>query len=108
MKSEPVIRMSGRANLDLIECYANLGSRGPLAPRRFRRTAVKTFQALACRLDMGAPHESANPSLTGLRCASVLRFGYHLIFYRPIDDGIEVIRVLHALRDIPELSEDGG
>ena len=27
-------------------------------------------------------------------------FEKHLIFYRPIKDGIEVIRVLHASRDL--------
>ena len=26
--------------------------------------------------------------------------GNHLIFYRPIDDGIELVRVLHGARDI--------
>ena len=29
--------------------------------------------------------------------------GNYLIFYRPTTDGIEVIRVLHGARDIPEL-----
>lgn len=27
--------------------------------------------------------------------------GNHLIFYRPLDDGIEIIRVLQGARDIP-------
>jgi len=34
-------------------------------------------------------------------------FPKHLIFYRPIKDGVEVIRVLHSSRDIAGLfSED--
>jgi toxin ParE1/3/4 len=27
-------------------------------------------------------------------------FGRYVIFYRPLDDGIEVVRVLHGARDI--------
>jgi len=29
--------------------------------------------------------------------------GNYLVFYRPASDGIEIIRVLHGARDIPEL-----
>ena len=32
--------------------------------------------------------------------------GNYLIFYRPINQGIEVIRVLHGARDIQSLFED--
>jgi toxin ParE1/3/4 len=38
----------------------------------------------------------------------VRRFRNYLIFYRPTDGGIEVIRVLHAARDISSiLAEEG-
>ncbi len=31
--------------------------------------------------------------------------GSYVIFYRPIDDGIEVARILHGARDFPPLFE---
>ncbi|MDF5714977.1 MAG: type II toxin-antitoxin system RelE/ParE family toxin [Rhizonema sp. NSF051] len=31
--------------------------------------------------------------------------GNYLIFYRPVNQGIEVIRVLHGARDIPSIFE---
>lgn len=34
--------------------------------------------------------------------------GRYVMFYRPRDDGIEVVRVLHSARDIEWISEDGG
>lgn len=34
----------------------------------------------------------------GLRSIS---YANYLIFYRPIDDGIEIVRVLHGSRDLP-------
>ena len=38
----------------------------------------------------------------------VAGFPNHLIFYRPIESGVEVIRVLHASRDIESLFGGGG
>jgi len=38
--------------------------------------------------------------LSGLRGFPV---GNYVIFYQPVDDGIEIVRVLHGARDIPEL-----
>jgi toxin ParE1/3/4 len=33
-------------------------------------------------------------------------FAKHLIFYRPIEDGIEVIRILHASRDLAAVLDE--
>ena len=42
----------------------------------------------------------ARPIMAGVRSWGIRGFPNHLIFYRPTDDRIEVIRVLHAARDI--------
>ena len=61
---------------------------------------------LARNPGIGEPYSVRNPRLAGLRCSSVKRFPKHLIFYRPVPEGIEVIRVLHGSRDaIPLLEE---
>jgi toxin ParE1/3/4 len=41
-----------------------------------------------------------------IRCYPMHRFANWLIFYRPADDGIEVIRVLHGARDVDALLAD--
>ena len=47
----------------------------------------------------------ARPDLApGLRASPV---GNYVIFYRPIHDGIEVVRVLHGARDIPAVFRKG-
>ena len=38
----------------------------------------------------------------GVRSTSI---GNYIIFYRPIDDGIEVLRIFHAARDIRSIDE---
>lgn len=55
---------------------------------------------------IGAHYEVVNPRLQGLRCARVRRFRNYLVFYRPIEGGIDVIRVLHAPRNIAAILED--
>ena len=54
---------------------------------------------------MGERHESPHPRFAGLRVWRIQGFPNHLIFYRPIDGGIEVVRVLHAARDIDRALE---
>jgi toxin ParE1/3/4 len=52
-----------------------------------------------------------SPAIGRLRseCASNLRrfpIGHYLIFYRPIDDGIAVARVLRGSRDLESLFDE--
>jgi len=44
-----------------------------------------------------------NPEFTGVRMWRVKGFRRYLIFYRPIEDGIEIVRVIHSSRDIAAL-----
>jgi toxin ParE1/3/4 len=37
--------------------------------------------------------------LADLRAWPILRFFNYVIYYRPVPDGIEVVRILHAARD---------
>jgi toxin ParE1/3/4 len=84
----------------LAACYAYIGERNPDAARRFRLAAEATLAALARMPGIGEPFDAANPRLQGLRTAQVRRFRNYLIFYLPVAGGIEVIRVLHAARNI--------
>ena len=34
-------------------------------------------------------------------------YGRYIIFYIPIDDGIDVVRVLHSSRDVDAVFEEG-
>jgi toxin ParE1/3/4 len=94
------------ARVDLAGCYAYISERNPDGAHRFRLAAKATFEALAMTPGMGAPYEVTNPRLHGLRCSRVGRFRNYLIFYRPITGGIEVIRVLHAARNIRAILEE--
>jgi toxin ParE1/3/4 len=72
---------------------------------RFYDAAAATFEKLARMPGMGERHESPHPRLAGLRVWRIEGFPNHLIFYRPIEGGIEVVRVLHGARDIDRALE---
>lgn len=73
---------------------------------RFLSAAEEAFRLLARMPAMGSRRNFANPRLSGLRPWRVPGFEMHLIFYRAIPGGIEVLRVLHGSRDVPSILED--
>src|SRR6266446_648948 len=94
-----------QAEQDLEDLALYLGQNSPAAATRFLDAAERTFGLLAVMSGLGAPYPLTNPNLQGLRHHSVQGFRNHLIFYLPISDGIEVIRVLHGTRDISSILE---
>jgi toxin ParE1/3/4 len=72
---------------------------------RFYDATAATFETLARMPGMGEHRESSNPRLSGLHVWRVEGFPNHLIFYRPIDGGIEIVRLLHGARDIDSALE---
>lgn len=54
---------------------------------------------------IGERHKSRRPRLAELRIFRVKGFENHLVFYRPIEAGIEVVRILHGARDIDDALE---
>jgi toxin ParE1/3/4 len=52
---------------------------------------------------IGSPWESDHRRCRDLRCWPVRGFPNHLVFYRPVRGGIDLIRVLHAARDLERL-----
>jgi len=70
---------------------------------RFLDAAEASFESLAVTPEMGSVRRYNDPALVDVRMWRVAAFPNHLIFYRPIERGIEVIRVLHAKRDIESL-----
>ena len=70
---------------------------------RFYQAAEETFALIATQPRMGRARSFGTPYLKGVRMCLMKEFERHLIFYRPLKDGIEVLRVVHGARDIEEL-----
>lgn len=92
-----------RAKHDLIEQALYIARQDPDAADRFLNALEQAFDTLANMPEMGALRHLDNPALEGIRMWPIKGFEKHLIFYRPIDGGIEVIRILNAARDIENI-----
>jgi toxin ParE1/3/4 len=77
---------------------------------RFYAVAEAAFGRLASVPGMGTRFEVTNPAFGEIRYLPFpSRFKKYLVFYRPVADGVEIVRVLHGARDIQSiLSDDFG
>jgi len=92
------------AERDLIEQFLFLGeSSGEPTARRFLTAAYATFDQLAEMPRMGFRRTFRKPRLSNTRLWRVNGFEKHLILYRPVKQGIRVLRVIHGARDIERL-----
>jgi toxin ParE1/3/4 len=99
-------RILPAADRDLDDQAAYLTSEASLeAALRFYDAASSTFAKLADMAGIGERWPSTNPRLTDIRVWRIDHFDKHLIFYRPVDDGIEIVRIIHAARDIDAVLE---
>jgi toxin ParE1/3/4 len=94
-----------RARQELEDIAAYIGAARPSAAERFLDAAEQAFTLLSQNPGMGRAWASSSPRLQGVRSWTLPRFKRYRIFYRPIEDGIEVLHVFHAARDIETLLE---
>ena len=89
------------ATQDLREAAAHLAAEvDAVTARRFIDAVEQAFELLARQPGIGTPRYAVELDWPGLRTHPVQRFPY-LIFYVEQTDHLDVLRVLHAHRDIP-------
>ncbi len=72
---------------------------------RFLEAVERSFKQLAGMPAMGVSYDAIAPELKGMRRFRVDGFEDYLVFYFPLKDGIEVVRVIHGARDLEALFE---
>jgi len=90
--AQPILLPAAEADLDTI--WLSIATENPAAADRFLDRILERCQALAEFPGMGSQRADLAPALR------MSPLGEYLIFYRPIDDGIEVVRGLHGRRRI--------
>jgi toxin ParE1/3/4 len=90
----PHVLTRPRAEIDLLEIWRYIAQDSPANADRMLDRIRDALNRLAAIPFMGQARFDLAP---GLRMFPV---GNYLIFFRPIEDGIQVIRVLHGKRNI--------
>lgn len=95
----PLIERTDAANRDLISIAEYIAGENPDAAERVLDAVENKCNQLLENPRMGA---ECNDLADGLRQFWVSPYPY-VLFYRIIDEGIRLIRVLHGHRDIPSV-----
>ena len=90
-------RVSDAARSDLDEIWFYIAQDDPDAADKFIQSLVQRFPIIASQPEIGRKREELAPRLRSFPV------GRYLIFYRPIDSGVEIARVLQGARDFPPL-----
>lgn len=93
-----------RAKADLIDHYLFIGGDNLDAAERFLAAAEAAFEKLVGMPRMGRRWLSDDVRLDGTRVWPMPGWKY-LIFYRPVESGIDIIRVLHGAQDVIAIIE---
>ena len=92
-------RVSPEARADLDEIWLYIAPDNLEAADKYIRAIVSRFPMLASMPLLGRERGELSPSLRSFPV------GRHVIFYRPMDNGVEIARVLDGARDLPPLFE---
>jgi toxin ParE1/3/4 len=91
------VQFTVQAGRDLEEIEEFISLDNPDAAARLLLSIHEKCVLVSRQPQMGRRHFDFSPDLRGFPV------GNYLVFYRPAEDGIEVIRVIHGARNIPEL-----
>ena len=87
------------AKSDLKEIWKYIALDSTERANGFLRTLNDKMEAKAKNPLMGRERDEVMPGLRSFP------FGRYVIFYQPLQDGIDVVRVLHGARDLESLFE---
>ena len=92
-------KISRRAERDLEGIRDYIATENPEAAERVWQAFLDTVDLLARNAEIGRHILNASPRHADVRWFVVPRFRNYLLFYRPFQDTILVLRVLHASQD---------
>ena len=90
----PVIIKRPRAKSDLVEIWDYIAEDSEARADSFVDQIDKKFKALAQRPGIGRLRDELEESLRSFPV------GRYIIFYIPLSNGVEIVRVLHSARDM--------
>ena len=90
-------KLSPQAEHDLEEIGDYIAEDSPSNAERFIERLTQRFVALGRNSRIGRARPELKPDLRSFP------FGAYLILYRPIVEGVEIVRVVHAARNLDDL-----
>ena len=96
----PTAFRTSEAEDDLVQIWAFIAERNLRAAEGLLNTINEKCELLAHSPEIGRRRPELDPDLRSFPV------GNYVIYYHRVEDGIEVIRVLHAARDVEVIFDD--
>ena len=87
------------AEKDVAHLVHHFFSQSAETASRFYAAVEDGCKQLAETPEVGGQIASSSEATSGIRVWVVPGFRNHLIFYRPLTNGVEIVRILHGARD---------
>jgi toxin ParE1/3/4 len=99
----PRFAVRPQAYADLEEITRHIADSSLASAARFFDAAQETFRQLAASPELGAKYTELDSEVANLRIWQIKGFSNYVVFYRPVDIGVEVVRVFHGARNWQDL-----
>jgi len=100
------VHLRRAAQDDIDDHFLFIAQESVAAALRFHDAARSALDRLGEVPEIGQRRQTTNTALAGLRMWPIPDFPNYLIFYFAHEDGIDVVRVLHARRDLGSILEE--
>ena len=100
------IRRAARVRQDLVDIYTYIHGRSPGAAEKVLHSIEANIRSLSDSPGIGRYWASSDPRFQGVRIAVVRPYRNYLIFFRLVDDTVEIYRVVHGARELEPLMDD--
>jgi toxin ParE1/3/4 len=103
MMARLIVRDDADADIDDIAHF--IARDNAEAGRRFYDAVLHDFRRLVAMPRIGAKRHARHPQLKNLRSWPIGGYRNYLILYLALDDGIDVLRIVHGARDVERIIE---
>jgi toxin ParE1/3/4 len=97
------IRKKPQAERDIEECFVFIGEENLDVGVHFLVAVEETIEFISKNPLVGSVREFKNPQIKNIRMMLVKGFHNYQIFYTVEAETIEIVRVLHGARDLPDV-----
>ena len=88
---------------DAVNLSVYIGQNNLKAGIEFLDALENTCKIIASAPLIGSRRSYSNKILHNIRMLPIRKFPSYLIFYQPLKNGVDVIRIVHGARDLPRL-----
>jgi toxin ParE1/3/4 len=96
----PKVTRKPEVRHDLLAIADHIAQDSLNAALRFLDAAEESFKFLSRNPEIGHLCQFENPETVGMRIWRVQGFENYLVFYRPINNGVDIVRVIYGGRDL--------